>query len=207
MQFGYEGLGLFYTLLEKFAQQEKPIKTEVLKVQLRIGKKLEKVWKFMEEIGLISSNNGETFNKQLLNFSETYQIKKEKNRERILKWRENQSDTKNVTRYKSVCNTPKVKESKVNENKFVIPTILEIKNYCLEIKNNVDAEKFFNFYESKGWMVGKNKMKDWKACIRTWESKETHQYSNLKPQDSRINHLESLHNAVIERDKQRNENI
>ena len=57
MEFGYEGLGLFYTLLEKIAKQEKPIKTEVLKKQLNVGKKLEKVWNFMEEIGLISSNN------------------------------------------------------------------------------------------------------------------------------------------------------
>ena len=79
-------------------------------------------------------------------------------------------------------------------NKFIIPTILEIKNYCLERKNNVDAEKFFNFYESKGWMVGKNKMKDWKACIRTWESKENNQQNKIKPQDSRINHLQSLLN-------------
>jgi hypothetical protein len=53
MAYGYEGLGLFYTALEKFAQQEKPIKTAVLKKQLNIGKKLEKCWSFMESIGLI----------------------------------------------------------------------------------------------------------------------------------------------------------
>jgi len=69
IKFGYEGVGLFYVLLEKLGKQEKPIKTHVLKKQLSIGKRLEKCWSFMEEIGLISSNNGETFNKQLLNFS------------------------------------------------------------------------------------------------------------------------------------------
>lgn len=53
--------------------------------------------------------------------------------------------------------------------KFTKPTIEEIESYCHERKNNVDAIKFYDFYESKGWMVGKNKMKDWKACIRTWE--------------------------------------
>lgn len=77
-------------------------------------------------------------------------------------------------------------------NKFIKPTILEIKNYCIERKNSVDAEKFFNFYESKGWMVGKNKMKDWKACVRTWESKENNQQTKISPQDSRINHLQNL---------------
>ena len=49
-----------------------------------------------------------------------------------------------------------------NNNKyFKEPTILEIENYCKERNNNIDAESFFNFYESKGWLVGKAKMKDW----------------------------------------------
>ena len=52
---------------------------------------------------------------------------------------------------------------------FVKPLIIDIKKYCLERKNSVDAETFSDFYESKGWMVGKNKMKSWKACVRTWE--------------------------------------
>jgi len=120
IKFGYEGLGLFYTCLEKFAQQEKPIKTDVLKHQLKVGKKLNKCWNFMESLGLISSNNGETFNKQLLNFSETYKIKKEKNAKRISEWREKQDITKNVTCYESVCNTPKVKRSKVKRSKDIL---------------------------------------------------------------------------------------
>lgn len=53
--------------------------------------------------------------------------------------------------------------------KFVPPTELEIKDYCIERNNNIDSEQFFDFYQSKNWMIGKNKMKDWKACIRTWE--------------------------------------
>jgi hypothetical protein len=53
--------------------------------------------------------------------------------------------------------------------KFIIPKIEDIKEYCTERQNTVDSEKFFDFYESKGWMIGKNKMKDWKAAIRNWE--------------------------------------
>ena len=59
------------------------------------------------------------------------------------------------------------KESK----KFVKPTIEEIQEYCLERKNGINANAFYDFYESKNWMIGKNKMKDWKACIRTWEQR------------------------------------
>lgn len=55
------------------------------------------------------------------------------------------------------------------ESRFTPPTLEDVKSYCLERKNKVDAEKWFDFYQSKGWMVGKNKMKDWKAAIRTWE--------------------------------------
>ena len=120
MEYGYEGLGLFYTILEKLSKQEKPIKTSVLKMQLKVGKKLNKCWNFMESIDIISSNNGETFNKQLLNYSEKYKIKKEKNLKRISQWRENQDVEENVTHYQSVRNADKEKKSKVNISKVNI---------------------------------------------------------------------------------------
>ena len=69
----------------------------------------------MEKIGLLSSNNGETFNKQLLNFSEKYQIKKEKTREKVLQWRKKQEDKENVTGYNEVCNPRKVKVYNIKE--------------------------------------------------------------------------------------------
>lgn len=68
----------------------------------------------MESLGILSSNNGETFNKQLLNFSEKYKIKKEKTRMRVANFRTKDED---VTHYKDVGNAPKVKESKVKKNK------------------------------------------------------------------------------------------
>lgn len=62
--------------------------------------------------------------------------------------------------------------------KFIIPTIEEISDYCKERNNNVNPEAFFNFYTSKGWYVGKNKMKDWKAAVRTWEQKDNQKQNN-----------------------------
>ena len=53
--------------------------------------------------------------------------------------------------------------------KFIKPTIDEVKKYCEERNNNVDPEQFIDYYESNGWKVGKNPMKDWKATVRTWE--------------------------------------
>lgn len=52
---------------------------------------------------------------------------------------------------------------------FTPPTVEEIRAYCEERKNSVDPERFHSYYSSNGWMVGKAKMKDWKAAVRTWE--------------------------------------
>ena len=54
-------------------------------------------------------------------------------------------------------------------SRFTPPSLDDVKAYCEERGNNVDPERFVDFYESKGWMIGKNKMKDWKAAVRTWE--------------------------------------
>lgn len=78
-------------------------------------------------------------------------------------------------------NTPILKKLKdnntiVNNNTTYSnkkPSIEEIKQYCLERNNGIDAEQFFDFYESKNWYVGKNKMKNWQAAIRTWEKRKT----------------------------------
>lgn len=56
--------------------------------------------------------------------------------------------------------------------RFEKPTLSEIEQYCIERNNNVNAEQFFDYYESNGWKVGKNSMKDWKAAVRTWERSE-----------------------------------
>ena len=54
-------------------------------------------------------------------------------------------------------------------NRFIPPTVEEVTAYCKERNNRVDAGRFVDFYTAKGWMVGKNKMKDWKSAVRTWE--------------------------------------
>lgn len=69
------------------------------------------------------------------------------------------------------CSTLKDKDKskdKVKES-FKKPNIDEIRAYCKERNNKVDPECFIDFYEAKGWVIGKNKMKDWKASVRTWE--------------------------------------
>jgi hypothetical protein len=65
------------------------------------------------------------------------------------------------------------KAAKDKTKRFIKPTVEEIRAYCFERNNSVNAESFFNFYEANGWRVGKNPMKDWKASVRTWEQRSS----------------------------------
>ena len=67
-------------------------------------------------------------------------------------------------------------------NRFEIPTLEMVTDYCSDRANGVDPEAFIDFYESKGWMIGKNKMKCWKAAIRTWARSERVNKTN-QPKD------------------------
>lgn len=67
-------------------------------------------------------------------------------------------------------NNKNIRNNIVANKNFKKPSIEEIKNYCLERGNNINPVEFFDYYESTGWMRGKNKMKDWKAAVRTWEA-------------------------------------
>ena len=64
--------------------------------------------------------------------------------------------------------------------RFVPPAVDEVRAYCKERGNNIDAESFVDYYTSTGWLVGKKPMKDWKASVRTWERNERRQ-DNARP--------------------------
>ena len=67
------------------------------------------------------------------------------------------------------------KEKKDSPKRFVPPSIDEVQAYCTERGNGIDAESFIDFYTSKNWYVGKTKMTDWQAAVRTWESRKRKQ--------------------------------
>lgn len=106
---------------------------------------------------------------------------REQTRLRVAKHREKQrllesNATCNVT--VTECNATdkdkekdKDKDEEEKRGRFAPPTLSDVQAYIEEKGYHIDAESFINFYESKGWMVGKNKMKDWKASVRTWEKR------------------------------------
>lgn len=74
-------------------------------------------------------------------------------------------------------------ETKTKNKRFVKPTPEEVKAYCDERKNNIDAQQFVDFYEAKGWKVGREPMKDWKAAVRTWETRHKNSITKPLPDD------------------------
>lgn len=82
--------------------------------------------------------------------------------------------------------------------KFVPPTLEEVEAYCSERGNNIDPEYFIAFYESKGWMVGKTKMKNWKSAIITWE--KNNKNKNQGQTTYRSEYMDKLANRVNEVD-------
>ena len=86
-----------------------------------------------------------------------------------------EKETKEGERFQSnennLVNTQEESSKKVAPKKvsFKPPDVSEVQSYCTGRQNGIDAQEFCDFYASKGWMVGKNKMKDWQACVRTWE--------------------------------------
>lgn len=84
------------------------------------------------------------------------------------------------------------KSTTTKRKRFEKPSISDIKQYCIERNNNVNAEQFYDYYESNGWKVGKNSMKDWKAAVRTWERSE------YRKPNSKKNSKEDAINVVKE---------
>ena len=81
------------------------------------------------------------------------------------------------------------KSTTTKRKRFEKPTLSEIKAYCIERNNNVDAQHFYDYYESNGWKVGKNSMKNWQAAVRTWEKNS---YTNTTKQTKKTNTEQTL---------------
>ena len=188
--------------------KEKPNYYAILTAEVRYSKALTPNAKLLyAELTALCNMNGKcTASTEY--FCRLYEV----SRVSIQKWLKNLEDNNHIrrvniykqgskeilTRVITLVNTPSKEKLTDNTNinitntnltdsntkgSFVKPTIIDIKEYCKERKNNVDCETFFNFYESKDWLIGKNKMKNWKACIITWEKSR-----NNKNKDNTTSH-------------------
>jgi hypothetical protein len=121
---------------------------------------------------LFIPNFGQRLRKRVRRFPEPHENNKvtdyEKNIEKTCQSNDGQLSVKCRPEVEVEVEVEKNKRKYIKE-KFSIPTIEQVSEYCRERNNRIDPECFIDFYTSKNWMIGKNKMKDWKAAIRTWE--------------------------------------
>ena len=112
----------------------------------------------------------------------------------------------NITDSVSVSDSVSDKDIKDKGNSkrsaFRPPDVSEVRSYCQERKNRVDPERFVDFYTSKGWFVGKTKMKDWKAAVRNWEKEENARSGTTKqstqPSNTRNDYdFEAIERALV----------
>ena len=150
--------------------------------------------------------------------------KRRQRAEKVAKWREDKKNkAENVTGYIDPCNRNvqvsnlqeqeqelKKKDSlsespkKKAAQRFCKPTQEEVFAYCRERGNDVDPEQFWNFYEAKGWKVGTASMKNWQACVRTWEKgQNANSRNNGKSGDRHVSASERARRAQAELDAER----
>lgn len=171
-------LAVWIYLLLKATHDEYPVVFGGNKIVLRPGELITGRKKIAEAVGV---NESKVF-RILRTFKNEQQIEQQTSNQNslisILNWNLYQSsEHQDEQRVNIQCTTD---EQQVNTNKkdkniknerkiFVPPSVEEVREYCVERKNGIDAEYFVSSYEAKGWMIGKSKMKDWKAAVRTWE--------------------------------------
>lgn len=189
VDYGYEGIGLFFTALEKFAAAETPLNERVLKKVLHVNKRLEKAWEFLKEIELIQEENGEVFSENLQKFSGKYEIKKGKNAERVKKFREKnrQKNTENAESNESVTHyTEKCNAEVMPDNKEVVIRNKEKRNKknteevnLFEVEKVIPADKEQTAYQlcndfwlkeyHPGWKYGGAQGKAMKSILAFFE--------------------------------------
>jgi len=128
---------------------------------------------------IVLKSTHETTHLTVCNY-ESYQSERNAD-ETQTKRKRNASETQVNTTKESKESKESKEDNRANKSlRFTPPLIEEVQSYCKERENDVDPERWFDFYSAKNWMIGKNKMKDWKAAVRTWEKSKSNGRNNSK---------------------------
>lgn len=186
-EFGWEGYGIYFALIEVLCESDGRIKRGALgglSLGLSMDKAtIEKMINFMVSIELFNEVDGIIYSKRINNHLQFRTMLSESGKKG---GRGNKKPpfSPPLAPLEAPFSPPLApleagkesigKDSKGNKSKrqtiiFVKPTVEQIADYCNERKNGISPSRFYDYYESNGWLVGRNKMKDWKASVRTWE--------------------------------------
>lgn len=205
MKHGAEGYGIYFMLIELLMEaSDYRIATDYLSLAFNLHVEEETIRSVIEDFGLfhLSRDKKHFYSQSLLDRVKPLEKIREKRRKAGLRSAEVRRSKKLAAEQQeqteNTCSTPvdkkgteesreeksrekKSKGEQSREKAFTPPTLPQVETYCKERKNKVDAQRFVNFYQAKGWMVGKNKMKDWRAAVRSWEQLEQTQAQTRAP--------------------------
>ena len=195
IEHGAAGLGVFWCIVEQLYEQDGilPLKScKSIAFALHVDCKM--VESIVQNFDLFK-NDGEKFWSNSVNarLNKRKTVSEKRKLAAINRWKSTQEkQEQNNIDANAMQDISKEKESKEKESKdisiierekakpvkrFCPPTLQEVQSYIQEKGYSIDAEAFIAFYESKGWMVGKNNMKDWRMAIVTWSKRD-----NINPQ-------------------------
>lgn len=187
VEHGAAGLGAFWCIIEQLYEQggSMPLKS-CKSIAFALHLECSVIESIVNDFGLFE-NDGETFWSKSVNARMTKRtsIVEKRKAAAASRWQstanQQMQSTSNANAIQHDAKEKKRKEKESISNdierekpqkRFVPPTLEEVQAYIQEKGYSVDAESFIAFYQSKNWYVGKNKMKDWKAAILTWEKRE-----------------------------------
>jgi len=182
--FGYEGYGIYWSLIEELYQNANALRTNYKRIAFDMRVDENTIKSIIENFDLFIVENEFFGSLSVQRRLDMRTDKSSKARESAQKrW------TKDANALPTQSEGNAIKESKVNENKikrFIKPTIEDIKKEF----PNFNAESFLNYYESNGWMVGKNKMANWNATVKNWIAKDYNQHTQVTPNRPKLATLE-----------------
>jgi len=185
MKYGFEGYGLYWYCVENVCSGLEPSLTFELEVDSEIlahvgrmdSRLVEEIMLYMVNIGLFEQSEHIITCMKLARYLGESGTRNE-GLKGIIKAAKaaDVSDGLRLSQTISDClpkrREEKRREEKKNSRRFTPPSIKDVTEYCRQRGNNVDPEAFINHYEASGWMRNKTKIKDWKACVRTWEKNQ-----------------------------------
>lgn len=219
MQHGAEGYGVYFMLIEMLLESTDyrlGVQYPALAFNLRVDR--EVVRSVVEDFGLFQlSEDSASFYSQSLNerMKPLEQIREKRRKAGIRSGevRRAKADGKS-TKKKLACNfhkdidkekdmdSPVVDLSAFDSDAFIPPTETELNKYCADNKMDIDIGSFVDFYQSKGWMIGQNEMKDWRAALRGWyrnESWKSNKRQQLKEVRATLNIAKFCNEKAYER--------
>jgi len=180
MKHGLKGIGAFWCIIEMLYENEGVLmRTECERIAFELRVDCDFILSMIDDFDLFQNDGDIFYSKSVLNRLETINAKRDKAKKSAeMRWGyanalRTQSDGNAVKESKEKKSIYIEKETKT---RFVKPNRDDVRKYMIELEMSDLSQRFVDYYESNGWRVGKNPMKDWRACVRTWK-----QQNNEKP--------------------------